>query len=449
LWSEISLTQRSYSVSYSKPDGAFAKRYPALGHLPFILDSRPGYHRLANLYLIDRGLGLWQPGQRVSGRIPTEQTIHTYAQWLANFLEWADTRGIEIETCSYAIHVAGRYQSEMLKGTWSRDINGCSPGTVNLRVQQACDFLVWMVEKGYREPFQIPYSTAKLKIGSATSSRGHLTRDVAVREGKAPVSKSVLRMPSDEDVRAWLRRIYEKAAPVVGLMCKSVLLTAMRREEIVCIRKDTLPENPKDWHIANPTAPISQQQVRISIKFGTKGSNFGTDHADKIGPERSILIPLTLAQEWDDYRRHSRNLAFKKWMEGVNGSYARRQHAQDCVHLFLNEETGERFTGRQLYDAWVSVPAPVDEWSPHSGRHWWSCSTLWRELKKHENLPHLNNETATALLESTAMSIIRLQIQPQLGHAQDSTTMIYLDWVMDMLGRPLTLDDEESEELLG
>ncbi len=46
------------------------------------------------------------------------------------------------------------------------------------------------------------------------------------------------------------------------------------------------------------------------------------------------------------------------------------------------------------------------------------------------------------------MSVIRLQIQPQLGHAHDSTTMIYLRWVMDMLGVPVSLstEDESTDE---
>jgi integrase len=42
------------------------------------------------------------------------------------------------------------------------------------------------------------------------------------------------------------------------------------------------------------------------------------------------------------------------------------------------------------------------------------------------------------------MSIIRLQIQPQLGHAQDSTTMIYLQWVADMLGVNLSIEYERA-----
>ena len=42
------------------------------------------------------------------------------------------------------------------------------------------------------------------------------------------------------------------------------------------------------------------------------------------------------------------------------------------------------------------------------------------------------------------MSIIRLQIQPQLGHARDSTTMIYLQWVADMLGVNIAVQYDEE-----
>lgn len=434
--------QRSFSVFYSSANGAFAKRYPALAHLPCILDSRPGYHRLANLYLMDRGLGLWRPKGSARSGIPTKKTMRSYAHWLANFLEWAEARSIDLNTCSYSVHVAGRYQSEMLEGTWSRDGQGRKASTVNARVQQACDFLTWMVEKGFRGAFDVPYETRQLTIGSATRAMGQITRQVRVRGGKARTSEPELHMPDNAAVRQWLVRLNESAGPTLGLMCETVLLTAMRLEEIVCLRTDTLPENPRDWQISNPLAPEDQQLVRISIKFGTKGRSYGEDHGDKIGPERSIFIPLSLAKRWHAYRNGDRNLAVKRWMEGVKGPKARLERAREAVHLFLREDNGHRFSGRKLYDAWVSVELPIAGWSPHKGRHWWACSVLLRELNKHENIGQLSNETATALLESTALSIIRLQIQPQLGHADDSTTMLYVRWVVNLVSQAVSLAED-------
>lgn len=434
--------QRAFSVFYSSANGAFATRYPALAHLPCIFDGRPGYHRLANRYLMDRGLGLWHPKGSARARIPTKMTMRSYAHWLANFLEWAEIRSIDLATCSYFVHVGGRYQSEMLKGTWSRDGRGRSATTVNARVQQACDFLTWMVEKGLRGAFDVPYELRQLTIGSATRAMGRTTRQVRVRGGKAQASEQILQIPTTAAVRLWLTRINESAGPTLGLMCETVLLTAMRREEVASLRVDTLPQDPSDWHISNPSAPESNHLVRISIEYGTKGPGYGDDHGDKIGPERSIFIPLSLAKRWHVYRNSARNLAFKRWMEGIKGADARQKRAREAVHLFLRDDNGRRFSGKDLYDAWVCVELPIAGWSPHKGRHWWACSVLLRELEKHKNIDRLSSETATALLESTALSIIRLHIQPQLGHAHDSTTMIYLRWVINLVSLPVSLTED-------
>ena len=134
-------------------------------------------------------------------------------------------------------------------------------------------------------------------------------------------------------------------------------------------------------------------------------------------------------------------------MRGYKNEAARRARADDSVHLFLRDSDGVRFEGFELYDAWTGVELPMKGWSPHKGRHWWACSILWRELKKYENIGPLSNETAAALIENSALSIIRLQIQPQLGHAGTDTTMIYLRWVMDMLSRPLSLDEDTDKAM--
>lgn len=444
--------RRSFTVNYTAPGGKFANRYPALAHLPFILDTRPGYHRLGNAYLNDRGLGLWGPtsgADRPAGRISSPRSMHNYAQWLANFLEWADLRGVDVHTCDYTTHIAGRYQLEMLKGLWSRDGTALAPTTVNLRVQQACDFFTWMCDTGRRSEFHIPYKKVKVINGSAISSMGHVGYEVRARQGKVRAKQPVLQMPSDKLVSQWLSRVYERRGLILGLMCETVLLTAMRREEVVCLHKDTLPEDPSQWCISNPLAPPEKQLVRITIKYGTKGQSYGTsEQGDKIGPERDILIPFQLAQKWHEYRRHERNGAFAKWMAGFKGA-ARHARARQCAHLFLRESDGARFSGPSLYDAWTSVELPIDGWSPHAGRHWWACSTLWRELKGLELVKNVTNETAAALLDNTAIGTIRLQIQPQLGHASESTTMLYLRWVRDMVSLPVSLAlTKNNDEIL-
>lgn len=298
-----------FTVFFGAPDITERKGFGKVARIPCIFDSRPGYHRLGSQYLIDRGLGVWHPHSKVSsypsGR-PNETTLKNYAFWLVNFLEWTDVRGIDIDTCKYHDHVHGRYQSEMLTGTWSRDNRRLSGRTINLRVQQACDFLTWMSDKGFRAPFEIPLFNIKVKGATANNSKGHILRDVAIRAGKVRQDKRHLQMPTDKQVKDWLNSIYASAGQTIGLMCETVLCTGLRREEVSCFRIDTLPLDPDDWHVNRLDAPISEQAVRIKIKFGTKGPSYGVDHEDKIGPARSIWIPKTIADRMHIYRAKRR-----------------------------------------------------------------------------------------------------------------------------------------------
>lgn len=65
-----------------------------------------------------------------------------------------------------------------------------------------------------------------------------------------------------------------------------------------------------------------------------------------------------------------------------------------------------------------------------------------RELRKQRHIFDLKGEATAAMLESTSISIIRMHIQPQLGHADDSTTMLYLTWALQQFSAPVCLDEE-------
>lgn len=434
-----------YSCSQLLTDSGFGK----VAKLPCIFDSRPGYHRLGSQYLIDRGLGLWDPRYRGRGTRmtpPTPVSIRTFGDWLCNFLEWGEIRGIDLFECDYSEHIGGRYQQEMFCGLWSRDGRPLAPKTVNMRVQQACDFICWLADKGYRKPFLIPQETFRIKTESSTSSVGHKTLEVTRRLGKIRLPKRRLRLPNDLEVREWLKRVYAKFGQAKGLMAELILLTAIRREEAACWRVDSLPINKSDWHIVNPHAPFREQIVLVDIKYGCKGKAFGEDHGDKIGPQGTIRVPLPFAERLHSYWMTDRNIALKKWVKAGQTLAAQKERIANSVHLFLDERTGERVSAKALYSAWTGVELPFNGWSPHLGRDWWACSVLWSDIKRHEHLLKTVTDIPNALLESIAMSVIRLQIQPQLRHAHPQTTMIYLQWVSDMVGFNLSVQYEQSLE---
>jgi integrase len=437
---------RPYTVNFPTPDGEFEKRYPALLKVPYIRYPDLSYHRLASRYLVERAVHGWVPEHRKGFGAKTHlarKSLKTYAEALIDFLQYSDRFKVNLKTCGYSKDIFNGYQKRMLAGNWPLTDKGVHGSTPESRVQQACEYLSWMAEKGFREPFQIPYESVSVNLlGHHHAAWNSSTKVTRARVGRLQRHETALTMPTDEAVRSWLREIRTRYEPVWELMCESVPLTAMRREEIVCLRVDSLPEDKKLWRIPNIFAPETHQKVLISIVYGCKGPDYGVDrHGDKIGKERTIEVPLPLANKWHEYRRTSRNEAFAKWMAGSNGS-ARKRRAEQCVHLFLDPTTGARITGKRLYDIWTSVERPHG-WHPRAGRHWWACSTLWRAVSKWLG-PNSRAVITDDMTDQISLNVIDLVIRPQLGHTSKETTMIYLRWVRSMVSIPLSLDANEG-----
>ncbi len=444
-----------YKVVYADPKLLARSGYEALSHQPFLLDPEPGYARLPNQFLIDRGLGYWEPkwrGQKRNPIPPSRISMKNYARWLANALEWADTRSIDLMSCDYVSDLIGRYQQEMLKGIWSADNRPLAPETVNPRVQIALEFQMWAADKGLRAPIVIPTTT--YIAGSHGNSRSHEAKVVQSRKGKVKVSKRTLSFPSVEMIEAWRERVQRR--PVVGategLIVDLILNTAIRREEAACWRVDTLPLDPKDWKIVNPNQPKEVQSVIVTIRYGTKGKQYGIDeHGDKIGPVGEIHVPLWVAVRLHSYRNNERLMALKPRLKGVRPAEARRIMGE-TVHLLLNPVTGLRYTGDQIYAFWSRVQGP-EHWSPHQGRDWWACRYLEERMKQHAELiqqvlktPNLSIEHPMVLaLKDSAMTVIQMEIKPQLRHASSRTTEIYLQWLFAKMRVPLAMTRQWAE----
>lgn len=379
-----------YKVVYADPKLLAEAGYGALSHQPFLLDPEPGYARLPNQFLIDRGLGYWDPkwrGQKRNPIPPSRISMKNFARWLANALEWADARSVDLMRGDYVSDLIGRYQQEMLKGIWSADNRPLAPETVNPRVQIALEFQMWAADKGLRLPFAIPSVTTTYIAGSHDNSRSREARVVQSRKGKVKVSKRTLSFPSVEDIEAWRERVNQR--PVVGategLIVDLILNTAIRREEAACWRLDTLPLDPKDWKIVNPDQPEESQSVVVTLMYGAKGKQYGIDeHTDKIGPEGEIHIPLWVAKCLHAYRSKERLMALKPRLKGLKPPEARRL-MEKTVHLFLHPVTGLRYTGDQIYAFWSRVQGP-EHWSPHLGRDWWACRYLEERMSQHAAL---------------------------------------------------------------
>lgn len=426
-----------YNFKVVEPNsGALARAgFDRVSHLPFILDSRPGIHRDGSEYLVDRGLGVWdRTHQEVEGRRPTGTSIRNYASWLCQFLEWCEARSVDPMQASYADHVTGRFQSELTSGLWGKTGRRLSDSTVNKYVDTATDFLQWMAWKGKRQPFVVPYVTRASRPQQINSSVAR--QAISARQGRIRESPCELQIPTDTEVDTWLASVYAQKGQTFGLMCETVLMSAARRQEVVCWRTDTLPLDPHDWLIVNPTVEMKHQLVSVRLRFGTKGRDFGSDHGDKVGPERSIKIPLHLAQKLHTYRQTVRPRLLQKWVSKVRGLQAQRARLTDSVHLFL-DPTGTRQSGSGFYNAWKAGVLPYPAWSPHLGRHWWACSTLMSEIRAARASGESEYEGSGTLTAILMTAIIRMKIVPQLGHISSSTTMRYVRWICDQFDEAL------------
>jgi len=443
-----------YGFKLIVPDPQALKRagFEKVAHVPVIFDSQPGYSRAPNRFLIDRALGAWDPkwrGARSNPLPPSRVSMKNFGHWLCNALEWAEVRGIDLVTSDYTTVLIARYQEEMLRGIWSSRGEPLSAETVNARVQTALDFQMWAADKGYREPFLIPTVTRSYTAGSHKNSKSHEAKTIEARKGKVKVNKRLLVFPSDEEIKDWRERIYSE--PVVGstqgLMADHILNTAIRREELACWRVDTLPLDPKQWKLINPSQPEEVQQIAVEIQSGVKGREFYIDEfGDKVGPKGIIHVPIRLAKQIHAYRNKERLLALKQVTKGVRElEKLRRIHGQS-VHLYLNPKTGMRYTGAQIYEFWTKVEG-LAHWSPHLGRDWWACQYLWQKMQEHVTLlkhlqgavnPDIDHPLVRALRD-TVQTVIHLEIQPQLRHVSAQTTEIYLQWLFNQLRVPLSL----------
>ncbi|WIV98450.1 site-specific integrase [Kinneretia aquatilis] len=376
----------------------------------------------------------------------TQQSIKVYAECISNFLEWTFYRNHCWSQVEFGEHVLGGYRRDMLSGDWSSRKTPLAPRTVNLRVQEACNFLAWAAEVGLRRPFTSDAVVPRQGDAHRVSRQPweSLSRR---RRGKVAVAQTILRLPTDAELRRWLTSVRIERGQTKALMAELILKSAVRRQEAAAWRVDTLPARTDDWHVVN-------QQVRVTLKFGTKGSEYGEDHGDKVGPARDIWIPLSLANQLHAYRTGPRMAARARWVRAaLDPSERRARIARDCPHLFLSDATGQRITAQSLYHAWTSVSGvPFLGWSPHSGRRYWACKTLVELARKRsELLPGGRTGVQLDWIAGNAMTDIQLIVRPQLGHVDVRTTEIYLTWLTRMfVGGDVQLAyAEHLEELCG
>ena len=365
--------------------------------------------------------------------------MNNYGAWLINFLEWCVAKGKCWKTVSYVDDILFGYQNDMAKGLWSVRHEPLKPGTINPRADEACRFLSWAAKQELREPFDVASITVKALNRSSTSTVEHTSREQVVRLGAVRPNPISLRIPTDAEIDVWLRSVRVKFGLTKALMCELVLGTAIRREETVEWQIDTLPEHKADWHIIG-------DEVRVHIKYGTKGTKTSDINDIDVGPERIIFIPISLAEKLHRYRELTRPKLLSIYVRAAETlQEKKRRIAEGSRRLFLSDSLGVPVSAQRFYDAWTQAPhLPYKGWSPHPGRHWWACKQLLLSCDRRIDLANKNDGTKYdehGIVVATAKDVILMEIRPQLGHVSERTTQKYLSWVYSIYKLKTLHDD--------
>lgn len=433
------VTAMAYIVHVPDETKLRAEGFGSVAQIPCIFGPGWGYNAEGSRYLRERAKSEWASNAGdtpafASRRGLTPQSIRTLAYALCNFLEWCESRGLAWEDASYVHDLVDGFQGDMLSGRWASSKQGLKPATVNLRVQEACNFLQWAAHRNLRAAFDVTKQIRRVSVGSAQSSHGHRSLQVASRVGRVRPHPLVLRIPSDQEVSAWLKSVSVEKGATKALICELVVHTGIRREEAVQWRKDTLPDDEGEWQVTG-------EFVSVLISYGAKGPKYRDERGDERGPSRLVMLPLDFARRLARYKDLVRPGLRATYVRAAPDVVERRQRmAKPDRRLFLSDFSGEPISAQSLYEAWTGASVqPFLGWSPHAGRHYWACQRLLKGIRS--RMMALGMARANVVtgdwITGAAMDDIRLFIQPQLGHVGVQTIDSYLVW----LQRAFTLTD--------
>lgn len=424
--------------------------YGSIAFVPVLFDANWNYHTELNRYLRERALLEWQPkdvdssSDRVrhvsQNQYPTKKTLENIARQLCNFFDWIAWKNLEWKSIEYTKHLVRGYQLHMLKGSWSARKKPLSAGTINIRVRAACAFMAWAAERGFREDFKVKSAKRLVRADSGTHAHGHKALETNARAGRVRSNPASLRIPTEAEIALWLSQVEIYHGRTKALCSRLIVETAIRIQETVQWRTDTLPLDKADWKIVGDS-------VEVEVRFGAKGSKPTPDSLE--GPPRWISLPLSLAEALDEYRRVYRPILLGKWIRsgGSPAEINARRHAPKPKQLFLSDSTGMSFSAQALYSSWKGVPSlPFAEWSPHLGRHYWACRTLLKsQITRAELMGRTLEGMPTDWVTAQAATDIQLLIQPQMGHLSAKTTLRYLQWIQRAISLSYWTDHYHKE----
>ena len=346
----------------------------------------PMGHRVAGVpMLIDAEMRLIEPAcawllhiALIRGRTRSPQTWRTYGEALHDWWQTLEANGWAWDQVTS--DVAAAWRNRMLFEPSSVTGRPYARSTINLRLLAVSQFYRWQLARGRidRSPFltvelTAPAGDRRRQFSSTQSNRHPL--ELTVRH------KTALPQPL---IGREVQLVFAKLGIRDRLMAEWAILAGLRRMEVAGLSLRALPTG----HTTFEEAPM--MPVKLTT---TKG--------DRV---RTVYPPLSLVDRTRAYVREERSVATRR---------ARRRDAgyQEPGHVFLTV-TGKPITARRVgamfKKACKSAGVPA---SFHSLRHSFAIAMLGALQRQSASHPDTNP---------------LLTLQVMLGHADITTTQIYL-----------------------
>ena len=411
------------------PEGFFTSLdVPKLQFVPILIGDDGSYPFEANRYLVERSCGEWAPGtdENEDPTIPTLKSRENIASRVCAFFHWCqqdDRRNWRM--MNYVEDLLGVYQIELLSGKASASNRPLKPSTINLYLEEACAFLTWSAERGYRSAFKVHRRHTVISASGGNHSHSHLGLQVNQRHGKLREDEYDLgALPLSAEVSRWMRAMLLRH-PVKALIFEFMIRTGARISEANQLRISCIPRRA-EWK-ANW---IAQGWVPVTLRFGVKGGKVLPGSVLSTST-RVVQLPIDLAERIEQYVAIVRPTLLSRFHRKAS------THTPRTDRLWLGEHRGQPVSNQMLYKAWVGTPHCPPDWHPHASRHFFTVEKLCEATRQLLRFHEIENPKGVSLgwLHGLMSGQVRLILSPLLGHVSERTTMRYLQCVQQRMIR--------------
>ncbi|MEO3384954.1 hypothetical protein [Mesorhizobium sp. CAU 1741] len=220
-------------------------------------------------------------------------------------------------------------------------------------------------------------------------------------------------LPQPKPVAEWLKQVRLKKGYSKYLACRFVLECGTRLAETVAITEDQIPS----LQALDAFAGAGQLTAPVNLTK-TKGARPRTIQAS---------IPFLLE--------------IRRWIDGprmrLRYLYHARTQKTPSDRLFLStarDHEGMPVSEARLYDCFHTVEPRPEHWTTHHGRHTYACFfILYATERDAKMVGRALSDMGADWINSRGAWHLKT-LRKQLGHADDSTTELYLRWLVTASG---------------